>query len=85
MDCGRTKILLCIDEEVFSACSLRTNVLWVPVDEEEEKAEHLFSFTVLGKIAKKYAHAMQSKNLLSECLEIKNGSLRPTASQASGV
>jgi len=77
--------LLRIDEEVFSACGLRTNVLWLPVDEEEEKAEHLFGFLVLGKIAKKYAHAMRSKNLLSECLEIKNGSLRPTASQATRV
>ena len=77
--------MLRIDEEVFSAFGLRTNVLWLPVDEEEEKAEHLFSFTVLGKIAKKYAYAMRSKNLVSECLEIKNGSLRPTASQASGV
>jgi len=77
--------LLRIDEEVFSACGLRTNVLWVLIDEEEENAEYLFGFLVLGKIAKKYVHAMRSKNLVSECLEIKNGSLRPTASQANGV
>lgn len=36
--------MLRIDEEVFSAFGLRTNVLWLPVDEEEEKAEHLFGF-----------------------------------------
>jgi hypothetical protein len=48
MDCGRTKISLRIDEEVFSACGLRTNVLWLPVDEEEEKAEHLFGFSGFG-------------------------------------